>query len=176
MGASAAQAVMEARSCQFRRAASSVKSARRPHQTDQGVVRARRLVSCSGLAIASALIYCIAAQHDSGTTRAERAEAEMRAAVIDACQRSVKSQLQEPGSAKFTDWKASIVVRYDEPRRDRDFTQDNGEKRYSAGGNVGATDGVGAYVGTQAYVCDATVTQEGEVRAKAYLIENTYQA
>jgi hypothetical protein len=109
----------------------------------------------------------------STTTPTTYSEQDIEATVIDVCQKSVKSTLKDPDSAKFgDDWKAWIVTHYDKPPRVTNYHPENGDKLYSAGGTVNAKNGFGGYVGFQPYACDASVHTNGGVHATAYSLED----
>lgn len=106
----------------------------------------------------------------SGVSRADFTESEIEAAVVDTCQGSVKKQLKDPDSAKFSDWKSWVITQHDEPPRVSNYHPENGDKLYGAGGQVNAKNGFGGYNGNEAWGCDAAVTTSGDVHADAYSI------
>lgn len=104
--------------------------------------------------------------------RADYSEQEIEASVIDTCQGSVKKQLKDPDSAKFSDWKAWLVTHHHKPPTVSSYHPENGDKLYSAGGAVNAKNSYGGYTGDQGWACDASVTTDGDVHAHASSIED----
>jgi hypothetical protein len=149
---------------------------REPNQ--RGVIRLRDTVASMNFRIvvlapiAMVLSACGAATSTTPTTPTTQSEQEIEAAVIDTCQGSVKKELKDPDSAKFEDWKAWVVTHHDKPPRVSNYHPENGDKLYSAGGNVNAKNGFGGYVGYQMYGCDASVTTSGDVHALAYSLND----
>ena len=121
--------------------------------------------------IAMVLSACGAATSTTPTSSTP-SQQEIEASVIDTCQGSVKKELKDPDSAKFEDWKAWVVTHHDKPPRVSNYHPENGDKLYSAGGNVNAKNGFGGYVGYQMYGCDASVTTSGDVHALAYSLND----
>lgn len=122
--------------------------------------------------VATAVTMVIAMTATTPAAHADPSEQEIQAAVVDTCQGSVKKQLKDADSAKFQDWKAWVVTHHDAPPRVSNYHPENGDKLYSAGGDVNAKNSYGGYVGYQAYGCDAAVTTGGDVHAVAYSIED----
>lgn len=95
--------------------------------------------------------------------------------VISECQDAVKTLLKDPGSARFDGWKSWEVTNHSKTPP-VEYHPDQGDKLWSAGGEVNAKNGFGGYVGDQAYGCDAAVTTDARVRAHAYSIDDMLTA
>jgi hypothetical protein len=144
----------------------------------RGVIRRRDTVAFMNIRIAvlapiaMVLSACGGTTSTTPTTSSTLSQQEIEAAVIKTCQGSVKKQLKDPDSAKFSDWKAWIVTHHDKPPRVSNYHPENGDTLYSAGGNVNAKNSFGGYVGYQMYGCDASVTKSDDVNALAYSLND----
>jgi hypothetical protein len=101
---------------------------------------------------------CIAAFSVRGDR--DYSPAEIAEAVVKVCHEDVRNSLRDPDSAQFTQWKAWEVGSSTMPHGP------DGEV-YSAAGLVNAKNGFGGYVGNTPYTCDAVVSKDGNVRARA---------
>jgi hypothetical protein len=125
--------------------------------------------------VAVVLSACSGAPGSTTTsTPTTYSEHETEAAVIDTCEKSVKTGLKDPDSAKFgDDWKAWIVTHHDKPPVGLlNYHPENGDLLYSAGGSVNAKNSFGGYAGDQAYGCDAAVTVSGDIHAHGYSLND----
>lgn len=95
---------------------------------------------------------------------------DIQASVVDTCQGSAKKGLKDPGSAQFgDDWKAwEVTAAGSTPPAGMAYDPSAGDKYYSAGGEVNAKNGFGGYSGAEPYVCDAVVSTDGNIRARAH--------
>ncbi|SKQ12443.1 hypothetical protein [Mycobacteroides abscessus] len=90
----------------------------------------------------------------------------MERSIIEACQGSVKKQLKDPESARFSDWKAWTVTK-GTPMGGLTYAPELGDKFYSSGGMVNAKNSFGGYAGNKAYICDGVFSHDGSTYAHA---------
>jgi hypothetical protein len=97
--------------------------------------------------------------------------AAIQASVVDTCKDAVKKDLRDPDSAQFDDWKAWVVTASGStPPIGMTYNPAAGDKYYSGAGMVNAKNGFGGYAGAEPYSCDAIVTKDGNIRARAHSI------
>lgn len=90
--------------------------------------------------------------------------------VIETCQGSVKKQLRDPDSARFSDWE--VWDSHGVAPGGLTYNAAAGDKLYSASGMADAKNGFGGYGGSEAYTCNAVVTADGDITAQAINISD----
>jgi predicted small lipoprotein YifL len=126
-----------------------------------------------GIAVlASALLAVSASLTGCGAgSSAHLSPADIQASVVDTCQGSVKKQLKDPDSAKFDSWKAwQVTAAGSTPPAGMSFNPSAGDKYYSSVGMVNAKNGFGGYAGDEPYSCDAVVSADENIRARAHSV------
>lgn len=119
-------------------------------------------------AVVAIIALAALCSHYNGSNSTSSTEKEIEDSVIETCQGSVKKQLRDPDSAKFDSWKAwQVTAAGSTPPAGMAYNPGAGDRYYSAGGMVNAKNGFGGYAGDEPYACDAIVTADGNVHARA---------